>query len=376
MKATILQEKLKQGLGIVERVSGKSLTLPILNNILITAEKSFINLSATDLEIGINWWALAKIEKEGSATIPAKILSSFIGFLPNEKIEIEEKKNNLSVTCNNRQTQILGMSTDDFPIIPKISEGEFISISPSSFCEGLEYVFDIASQSTARPEISGIFISFDKNKITMASTDSFRLGEKVINCKKGTNLKKDYSLIIPQKTAREIVNIFSQFEQDLKIYFSSNQIMVEGQMTETNHPQVQLTSRLIDGEYPNYKEIIPSKSSTKLTISKGEILNQIKGAGIFSGKTGEVKIKISKKKKQIEILSQNSDTGEYVSQINADVQGEDVEISFNHKFLIHGISLIKSSEIIFEFSGDSGPGVIRPVGDQSFVYILMPIKLA
>ncbi|MDD3729367.1 MAG: hypothetical protein PHH50_03595, partial [Candidatus Pacebacteria bacterium] len=104
--------------------------------------------------------------------------------------------------------------------------------------------------------------------------------------------------------------------------------------------------------------------------------NQIKGAGIFSGKTGEVKIKISKKKKQIEILSQNSDTGEYVSQINADVQGEDVEISFNHKFLIHGISLIKSSEIIFEFSGDSGPGVIRPVGDQSFVYILMPIKLA
>ncbi len=375
MKITILQEKLKQGLSIIERISGKSLTLPILNNVLISAEKNFLNLSSTDLEIGINWWVLAKIEKEGKTTIPAKVFSDFVGLLPNEKVEIESKNNNLFIVCKNYKTQITGISSDDFPIIPKISEGEFISVSPSLFCEGLEYVSDISSQSTARPEISGIFLSFSKKSITIVATDSFRLGEKTINFKKDFKLKKDYSLIIPQKTAKEIINIFSKFNKDLKVYFSSNQIMIEGQMEETNHPQVQLISRIIDGEYPNYKEIIPQESSTKLTVSRQEFLNQIKSAGIFSGKTGEIKIKINKKDNQIEIISQNSETGEYNSKIEGKIEGKNIEISFNYRFLINGISLIKSSEILIEFNGDSSPGVIRPVGDQTFVYIIMPIKL-
>ena len=375
MKITIHQEKLKQGISIIERISSKSITLPVLNNVLLSTEKNFLNLSATDLEIGINWWMLAKVEKEGKITVPSKILSNFISFLPNEKIEMESKKDNILISSKNYKTEILGISVEDFPIIPKISEGEFITISSSSFCEGLSYVSDIAGQSTARPEISGIFLNFGKKSITMAATDSFRLGEKTIELKKDSNLKKEYSLIVPQKTIKEIINIFSVFEKELKIYFSSNQIMIEGQMAEIDHPQAQLISRLIDGEYPNYKEIIPQKFSTKAILSKGELLNQIKGAGVFSEKTGEIKLKVNTKKKQIEILSQNSEFGEYSSFIEGEVQGKDVEISFNYRFLVNGISLIKSSEIILEFSGDSSPGIIRPVGDQSFVYIVMPIKL-
>ena len=267
---------------------------------------------------------------------------------------------------------MLGISADDFPIIPKISEGEFISVSSKLFCEGLNYVSDLANVNTARPEISGVFLYFKDKSITMAATDSFRLGEKTLNLKKETDLKKDYSLIIPQKTAKEIINTFSNTEKELKIYFSSNQIMIESQLEETKHPQTQLVSRLIDGDYPNYKEIIPQKSSTKITVLKSDFLNQIKSAGIFSGKTSEIKVKINKKK--IEVSSRSSELGEYNSLIEGETEGKDVEISFNYKFLIDGISLVKSSEIILELNGEASPGLIRPVGDQSFIYIIMPIK--
>ncbi len=373
MKIVISQEKIKQGMSIIERISSKSITLPILNNVLLSAEKNFLSLSATDLELGINWWVLSKVEKEGKITVPSKILSNFVDLLPNDKIEIESKKDNLLISSKNYNTQILGTSPEEFPIIPKISEGEYISISPQSFCTGLSYVSDIAGQSTARPEISGIFISFKEKEIVMVATDSFRLAEKVLKVKKN-NLKKEYSLIIPQKTAKEIINIFSSFEKDLKIYFSSNQIMVEGEMTETKHPQAQLISRLIDGEYPNYKEIIPQKSSTTVVLSRLDILNHIKSAGIFSEKTGEVKIRIDKKK-EVEILSESIELGEHKSRIEGEVKGENLEISFNYRFLINGLSLLKSSEVIFEFNGDSSPGIIRAVGDDSFTYVVMPIKI-
>lgn len=374
MKITIPQGKLKQGLGIVEKVSIKSLTLPILNNVLISAEKNFLSLSATDLEVGITWWGLSKIEKEGKITIPAKVLSSFITLLPNEKVELELKKNSLVISCKNYKTQILGISADDFPIIPKVSEEEFVSVSAISFCESLISVSDIATPSTARPEISGVYLSFEKDLITMAATDSFRLGEKTLKTGEGFNLKEGRSLIIPQKTAKEIINTFGDFEEDLKICFSSNQIMVEGKIKETEHPEVQLVSRVVDGEYPNYRDIIPKESSTKITLQKGEFLNQVRSAGIFSGKTGEIKLKVNKKNNSIEVSSQSGEFGEHNSSMQGEVEGKDVGISFNYRFLVDGISSIKSSEIILEFNGESSPGVIRPVGDPSFTYIIMPIK--
>lgn len=374
MKLLILQEKLKEGLNIIERVASKSLTLPILNNALIAAEKNFLNLVATDLEIGINWWALAKVEKEGKITIPSRLFSSLVDLLPNEKINLRAENNNLVIECKNYKTQVRGVAADEFPIIPKIAEGEFIFVNNSSFCQSLGQVVDIAVLSTIRPEISGIYFLFQKNLITIAATDSFRLGEKKIFLKSNSLLKKDYTLILPQKAAKEIINIFGGREGELKIYFSSNQIMFESPMPETGHPQVQLVSRLIEGEYPNYQEIIPREYKTQLTLDKDEFLNQIKSASLFSGKANEIKIKTASKKKEIEIFSQSEDIGNYQSLIPGKIKGEDVEISFNYRFLLDGILNVKSSEIILELNGDSGPGVLKPVGDQSYIYVVMPIK--
>lgn len=376
MKLTILQEKLKKGLSVVERVSSKSLSLPVLNNILISSEKekNLLNLSATDLEIGINWWDLSKTDSDGKITVPAHLFSSFIGLLPNEKIEIEEDKESLLINCKKYKTQIKGISAEEFPIIPQVNEGENISVNASVFCQNLNQVADIASPSNTRPEISGIYLVFQKNQITMVSTDSFRLAEKKIFLKQTASLNKDYNLIIPQRAVKEIINIFGEYNKDLKIYFSSNQIMFEVTMEETNHPHIQLVSRLIEGEYPNYKEIIPPKYSTQITIEKSELINQIKTASFFSGKVNEIKIKANETEKEIEISSQSSDIGNHLSSVSAITTGESVEVAFNYKFLLDGLVNIKSSEVVLELNGDSGAAVLRPVGDDTYLYVVMPIK--
>lgn len=383
MKLIILKEKLKYGLSIVERISSKSLTLPILNNVLIKAKKNFLNLATTDLELGINWWSLAKVEQEGEITIPSKILTNYINLLPNKKINLSSKENILMISCENYNTQLKGLSPEEFPIIPQITEGEPVYLPALSFCQGLNQVVDIPIPSTARPEISGIYFIFQKDLLKIAATDSFRLGEKNLFLEKpifslpttdSKTTEKEYSFILPQKTAKEIINIFGEKDGEIKVYFSPNQVLFEFPLTEFPHPEIQLVSRLIEGEYPNYQEIIPKKYETQIILQKNEFLNQIKLASLFSGKINEVKFKIEPKREGIEIFSQNPELGEYKSFLVGKIKGKAAEVSFNHRFLVDGLFNIKSSELIFELNGESGPGVLKPVGDPSYIYVAMPIK--
>ena len=376
MKLIILQEKLKEGIGIIERVSVKSLTLSILNNVLLKTEKNFLNLVTTDLETGIKWWSLAKVEKEGALTVPTKIISSFVNFLPNKQITLELKDLVLDIECENYQTKIKGQSADEFPIIPQITEGESISVNSQSFCQSLNTIVDIPVPSTAKPEISGIYFAFQKDFIKMTATDSFRLAEKTffLEGQASSSLSKECTFILPQKAAREIVNIFGGKEGELRIYFSPNQVLFELPMVETPHPQIQLVSRLIEGEYPNYEAIIPKKSETQVSFQRNEFLNQIKSASLFSGKINEVKLKIDPKKERVELFSQNPDLGEYHSYLPGRIKGKELEISFNHRFLADGLLNIKSPEVVFELTGPEGPAVLKPAGDQTYLYVAMPIK--
>jgi len=390
MKTIILKEKLKEGISVVERVSGKSLNLPILNNILLSVEKNFLNLTATDLEIGINWWSLVKTEKEGKIALPSRILSSFVNFLPNKPINLEIKDLSLKIECENYQTLIKGFNSEDFPLIPKVSDEEKIIIPGKVFCQNLSSVVDIASYSSFKPEISGIYFLFQKNLITMAATDSFRLGEKKLYADfSSSSITKDYSLILPQRAAKEIINIFGEKEGDLTICFSPNQVLFETPLSETPHPQIQLVSRLIEGEYPNYQEIIPKKHDTKVTVSVNELINQVKLASLFSGKINEVKLKIDPKKNQLNLFSQNVDVGEHYGVLNCKVEGKPCEISFNHKFLLDGLmSMVskkeisgregagkeKDSELILELTSGDKAGVLRPKKDENYLYLIMPIK--
>ena len=381
MKTIILKEKLKQGINVVERISAKSLNLPILNNILIKAEKNFLNLISTDLEIGINWWSLAKIEKQGKITIPSRVFSSFINFLPNKPISLNLKELNLEIDCENYHTSLRGIDFEEFPIIPEIPKNEKVLVQSKTFCQGLSQVKDIASHSSIKPEISGVYFLFQKNMIIMTATDSFRLGEKKIYLNSSSiDISKDYSFILPQRAAKEIINIFNEKEEDLTIYFSPNQVLFETLLSETSHPEIQLTSRLVEGEYPNYQEIIPQKTETQVTFRVEEFINQIKSASLFSGKINEIKLKIDPLKNQLTLFSQDSNIGEYQSFLNVKIKGNPCEISFNHRFLLDGLLNIaleqgKDSEAVLELINSEKPGMLRPKeGDESYLYLIMPIK--
>jgi len=376
MKLVILQEKLKEGVEIIERATAKTFSLPILNNTLLKTERNFLSLVSTNLELGIKWWTLAKIEEEGVITVPTRVFSNFIHFLPNKQIILKSKNLTLEIECENYQTELKGSNPDDFPIIPQVAKEEFILVNSSQFCQDLDQVVDIAVPSTAKPEISGVYFLFQKDFIKMAATDSFRLGEKTsrFNLKTPATLSKEYALILPQKAAKEIINIFGEKEGELRICLSPNQVLFELQLPETPHPQIQLVSRLIEGEYPNYKEIIPKKYETQVIFKRNDFLNHIKSASLFSGKINEVKLKIDPKKEKVELFSQNPDLGEYHSYLTGEVKGKELEISFNYRFLADGLLKIKDSEVVLELAGPEGPGVLKPAGDPSYLYVVMPIK--
>lgn len=376
MKVEILKDNLKNGLGIVEKIVGKNLSLPVLDNVLISTEDNFLSLSSTDLETAIKIWILTKIVKKGRVVVPAKFLSSLVSLLPNEKITLEEKKQGLYIECESFKNQVQGFNPDEFPLIPEFKNLEYLEVDNKKLCQGLAQIVDIASPSQARPEISGIYFIFYKNTIKIVATDSFRLAEKSINIE--TPVKKDTVFILPQKPAKELINTLGEKEGKVKIFFAGNQVMFEFPMEEAPggqpHPQVQIISRLIDGEYPNYEEIIPKKFKTHVVAKRDELLNQIKAASLFSGKINEVKIKVNPQGKEILISAQDPDIGESQSSVQAKIEGEEIEASFNHKFLIDGLANIKSSEVIFDLSKEEGPCILKPVGDASYIYVVMPIK--
>jgi len=371
MKFILLQDKFREGLSIIERICPtKSLTLPILSNILIKTEKNFINLVGTDLEIGVKWWSLAKIEKEGKVVVPTKILSNFISLLPKGRVNVELKNRTLFIKSNNHQTQIKGFDPEEFPIVPEIKEGKSVPLNINAFCQGLTQVVDVPIISTARPEIAGVYFSFQDDVLKIVATDSFRLAEKKISLDK--KIDKRMSFILPQKAVREVINIFSEKRGEFQLVISPNQVLFETEAVKHQGPKIQLLSRLIEGEYPDYEEILPKKRETEIVLDRNEFLKQLKMASLFSGRINEVKLNVTKNK--VEVFSQNPETGEYKSFLKANVKGKEGEASFNYKFLIDGVLKIKTSKLIFELNREEGPGLLKPLGDQNYLYVVMPIK--
>jgi len=381
MNFTILTKDFKKGISITERVTGKNMTLPILDNLLIESDKNFIKISATDLELGIEWWGRCITQEEGKIAVPAKLLSQVIGSLVSseEKVSIKEKSQSLVIETEKKfKTNIKGFSPEDFPIIPSFQKDYYIEIDGKKIKDALSSVVDIANISNIRPEISGVYMCFNKDSVRFVATDSFRLAEKNIKLGENSgyvnNFDKDQEFIIPQKAIKELVSIIPDDGRNLKIYTSESQLLFEI-CYDDEHPEIDLISRQIEGQYPAYQEIIPKSAKTKIVINKDEFLKQVKTAGIFGGRTNEISVKIDNSADEVEITSQDSELGESNQFLPAQIEGNNLKVSFNWKFLIDGLQHIKSSEISFEFQGSEGPAVIRGIGDDSYLYMVMPIKL-
>lgn len=361
MEIIVNQNKLQGALRIVEKVVSKNQALPILNTILIKTENGRLRLSATNLEIGVNHWLGAKVDQEGEIAIPARIFSDFISNIRTERVSMRSEKNVLHIQSDNYATQILGMETSEFPIIPSMNNVIQFKINKLVLKNALASVIDAVSLSEIRPELNGIYVNISGGHAQFAATDSFRLAEKLVDV--SDSIEK--SFILPRATALEILRIVDNLEDDVDIALSDNQIFIY-------NADFQLVSRLIDGRYPEYKRIIPTNFISFLKLNKQEFDKNIRLASIFSSNISDIKLKASTDK--LEITARNSDRGEIVSSLPCTLQNDGFEISLNYNYLLDGLKVLPTDNVVLGFTGDGAPLVLKGENQKDQLYMIMPLR--
>ena len=364
MKLECSIEKIKNAVSQVERITGKNLTLPILSSVLLIASAKSLKLRATNLSLGVEVEIPAKIEKEGILAISGSVLNAiFSNVSQNENVLLEEKDGNLLIKTKKTQIKLKSQPHDDFPTIPVVN-GTSFEIDSKKLIDGIKSVYYSSSVSDIKPEISSVFIYTNNDNLVFVSTDSFRLAEKKVKTK---GLPEILGILIPFKNISEILKIFGEFQGLIKVCFNKNQISFSSD-------DVYLTSRVIDGIFPDYRQIIPKVFSTETVMLKQDLLNALKLSNIFSDKFNQVNLKISPKEKVFELSSANNDIGENKTYLDAVVNGENVELSFNYKYFLDCFQSITTDSVSIKLSGNSKPIVVSPVSDPLFTYLIMPMN--
>lgn len=366
MKLLCTQENLKNGIGIVEKIIGKNINLPILDNVLLEATEGKLKIASTNLEIGITCWIRSKIETKGAITIPVKIFSNFVSNLPSgSTIKIEEKNGIVGIESENYKANIKGIEAKDYPLIPQIEDEPALEINAQDLKIALMKVISASSLNDARPELTGIFMhtNIKDGQIKFAATDSFRLSESTIITK--INKREDFSLIIPGKTAHEVIRIIGDSSESVKISNTESQILF-------NLGDIHIISRLINGNYPSYTQIIPNEFTTEFLVSKEELVKGLKMASFFAGSNNDVKINILKEK--ISISSSSSEVGDNITDITIENSGKEVELIFNYRYIIDGLLNIDSPQVKLMVSGQHTPTILKNEKNGNFLYLVMPIR--
>ncbi|MGH2564108.1 MAG: DNA polymerase III subunit beta, partial [Ginsengibacter sp.] len=364
MKLECSVEKIKNAVYQAERVTGKNLTLPVLNSILLVAEGKVLKIRSTNLNIGIEITIPAKIEKNGILAVSGSVLNAvFSNMFQNESVFMEGKDGNLLIKTKKSQILVKGQPHEDFPTIPNVSGNEF-EIESKKLTDGIKSVYYSSTASDIKPEISSVYIYTNNTNLVFVSTDSFRLAEKSIKTKGVGDIT---GIIIPLKNVVEILKTFNDADEIIKISFNKNQISFSSD-------NIYLTSRVIDGIFPDYRQIIPKTSNTEVVVLKQDLLNSIKISNVFSDKFNQVNLKISPKENVFELSSTNNDIGENKTYLDAVLKGENIELGFNYKYFLDCFQSINTDSISIKFSGASKPIVISPVSDPSFTYLIMPMN--
>ena len=353
---------------MVSNVAGRSATLPILNNVLIKAGGGEIKLSTTNLEIGMSAVIRGKVEKEGEFTVQARLLADYASLLPKENVEINVEDQSLNLKCGTFKTVIKGVDASAFPLIPEMERREEIQVKARDLKKALARVVFTVSLDESRPEISGVYFKFSGNQMTIVGTDSYRLAEVKVNLVKGNAGDKD--LIVPLRTVQELYRILSEAgDKDIQAFLNENQILFKLGV------EVELTSRLVEGQYPDYQQIIPTAKKTEAKVKVAELVKVVKSASLFC-KPGinDVKLSFMADKNQVMISSLNSAVGENLINLELECSGEDNEVVFNYRYLLDGLNNLGSDEAKLEIISGNAPGLIKPVGDDSYLYIIMPIR--
>jgi len=369
MKLIILRSNLKEALSSLERAVSENNNLPVLKNILCKADSRLV-LSATNLEVAVTCVANAKITEAGEITIPFTPLYNIVTSSTSERITLHSEGLVLSVSTDNYEAKLQGVSAEEFPIIPKVEdEKQFIEMQSDVLSTALNEVVSAASTSDLKPELNSILFDFQVSNIKLAATDGFRLAEKTVSNRLfTTSYNKGLRALIPLKTVSEVLRIFKG-EASIKIFIEPHQILFK---TET----ASLISRVIDGSYPDYTAIIPKQLATTLTILREDFISAVKLVSNFSGKSSDIKVRLSKDKKAIEVYSASQSVGEntYLIPIVQKTGADFTEIAFNWRYLADGVKPIVSEQLVMGIVAENKPALIKPAEDDSLLYIVMPIS--
>ena len=376
MKVTILQENLARGLGIVSRAVSPRSTLPVLANIMIATDEGRLRLSATNLEMGITCWIAARIEDEGSTTVPARTLADLVNTLPGEQVALtlDASTQTLNVRSGSSTNDIKGIDAQEFPPTPVPDMDGAVQLNVVDFKEMIHQVAFAASTDEARPVLMGVLVVVEGDRITMAAADGFRLS--VRSATLSSSAAEPINIIVPARALSELARIASDGEETISMVVPKGRGQVVFQVKDA-----ELVSQLIDGTFPDYQQIIPRGYKSRTLVSTTALLKACKQAEIFAREGSNVArldIKAATgemEPSEVEISAISEETGKNETIVEATVDGGSVLIAFNVKYLREALEVIRTPNVALETSAANAPGVVRPVGEDDFLHVIMPMHL-
>jgi DNA polymerase-3 subunit beta len=373
MRLTCLQDNLNRGLSVVGRAVATRTTLPITSNVLLATDQSRLKLAATNLEMAITCWVGAKVEEEGAITVPARLLTEFVSSLPSDKVSINlpSQTKTLELKCARFEARISGVDAKDFPPIPKVGEGITTKVEIEELRRGITQVVFAAATEESRPVLTGVDADFEGDLVTLAAADGFRLA--VYKLPLATPVSQKTKVIIPARTLAELNRLMADQEEAVEITVNPNKSQALFRLKN-----VELVSQLVQGTFPNYAQLIPQSYNTRVVVDVDAFSRAAKTASIFARDgSGIVRLVITPGEEltpgKVTVSARSEEIGDDVGEIDAIVEGEEAKIAFNGRYLIEVLSVLREPQVALETTNPSSPGVIRPVGVENYIHVVMPM---
>lgn len=363
MKLTVTQENLNRALQVVGRVASGKTPLPILNNILFRTDNNRLLLAATNLELAITQHVGSKIDQEGSITVPARLMSEFVANLPKGNVELKVDGTKMHIVCGAYKSTINGMAPDEFPELPAIEEKQAVTLPLPDFKRAIQQTVVVASSDDTRPILTGIFCHSFDGRLFFAGTDGYRLAERKL-----VATKQEISAVIPVSTLNDVLRVTNDDMAEAKLVFDDNQVRIL-------LDDIEITSRLIDGQFPNYRELIPKASDSTIMLPRDEFSRITKVASLFARESGgSVTLNADAETKKLSIHSVASQLGENTSEAEADITAEG-QVTLNSRYLLEGLACIDNKQVSFRFSGKLAPCILTAAGETvDYQHVIMPLK--
>jgi DNA polymerase-3 subunit beta len=375
MKVTCLQENLSKGLGIVTRAVSPRNVLPVLGNVLLATEDGRLKLAATNLEIGITYWLGAKVEEEGSITVPARTITDFVNTLPNEKVRmvLDSRHQSLNLHCEAFTSDIKGVDAQEFPLLPGANLGDGIALNVADLREMITQTTIAAATDDTRPVLTGVLVQLEGDRLTLAAADGFRLSMR--EAKLTAAVRDSVSVIIPARALTELARLVGDQDETVWMVLPSGRGQAVFRLKEA-----ELSSSLIDGTFPDFQPIIPRSYNTHAVLSTAQFLKACKAADIFARQASHsARLSLTpgtgSAPGKLQVNATAAETGQGETVIDANVEGAAVEIAFNVKYLVDVLTVVNTPNVSLETTGPASPGVIRPVGREDFTHVIMPMHL-